>query len=162
MASNSNQKHKSQDDICGCPCGYFFGGYGRKRSGYTRGKEEEEDRKCVICLEERKLTIREWTKRDGTLARQFHRARTQKFFFCSGWVHTTCMMEWVKENGRLLLLFKCPYCRSIGCDMGEMEAFRDGELKKRNTRGTFISRKKPFYFKKHFTRNILIILSIKK
>ena len=97
--------------------------------GRPEGKEKEkEDRKCVICLEERKLTVREFTKRDGTLARQFHRARANKFFCCSGWVHTTCMLEWVKENGRLVTLFKCPHCRALGCDLEEMEAFREGEL----------------------------------
>ena len=96
---------------------------GRER---IEGKEKEkEDRKCVICLEERKLTIREWTKRDGMLARQFVRVRAHKFFCCSGWVHTTCMLKWVEQNGRLVLLFKCPHCRALGCDM---EAFRDGEL----------------------------------
>ena len=91
-------------------------------------KKKEEDRKCVICLEERKLTVREFTKRDGTLARQFHRARANKFFCCSGWVHTTYMLEWVKENGRQVTLFKCPHCRALGCDLEEMEAFREGEL----------------------------------
>ena len=49
-------------------------------------------------------------------------------FCCSGWVHTTCMLAWVKENGRLVTLFKCPHCRTFGCDLEEMEAFRDGEL----------------------------------
>lgn len=32
-------------------------------------KKINEDRKCVICLEERKLRIREWLKKDGVLAR---------------------------------------------------------------------------------------------
>ena len=91
-------------------------------------KEEKEDRKCIICLEERKLTVREWRKRDGTLARQFHRARANKLFCCSGWCHNSFLLKWVEQNGRLLLLFKCPHCRSLGCDFEEMAAFRDGEL----------------------------------
>ena len=99
-----------------------------KRTEEKKKKEKEEDRTCVICLEERKLTVREWTKKDGTLARQFYRARTHKFCCCSSWCHNTCLLEWVKENGRLVTLFKCPHCRAIGCDLNEMEAFQEGEL----------------------------------
>ena len=96
-----------------------------EREEKKKEKKEEEDMKCVICLEE-KLVLREFTKRDGTMARQFHRAPAQKLLCCRGYVHNSCLMRWVEETGRLVMLFKCPHCRSIGCDLDEMEAFQEG------------------------------------
>ena len=99
----------------------------RRRNEGEEKQEKEEDQKCVICLEE-KLSVREWRKRDSTMARQFHHVRMHKLFCCSDWCHNACLIHWVEENGRLMLLFKCPHCRALVCDFKEMEAFRDGEL----------------------------------
>ena len=100
----------------------------RRRNEGGKKQEKEEDQKCVICLEEKKLSVREWRKRDGTMARQFYHARTHNLFCCSGWCHNACLIRWVEENGRLVHLFICPHCRAFECDLEEMEAFREGEL----------------------------------
>ena len=129
MASNSHQNTKvKMMSVDGHVSIFSVEMENSERCEEKRERKKEEDRTCVICLEERKLTVREWTKKDGTLARQFVRARTHKLFCCSGWCHDTCLKRWVEENGRLLLLFKCPHCRALGCDFDEMQEFQEGEL----------------------------------
>ena len=89
-------------------------------------KKIDEQRKCIICFKARKHRIWEWTTKRRTRARQFYPERTQKFDCFYRWCHNSCLVEWVKANGRLILLFQCPQCRAIGCDSEEMAEFLEG------------------------------------
>ena len=103
----------------------------RKKEEEERMKKEEEKKKevpiCVICLESTKLRLLIWTEK-GKRMRRFHREKAEEMYCCSGACHRSCLQQWIEENARLLLLFKCPHCRHLCCDNTEMDMFLDGEL----------------------------------
>ena len=104
----------------------------RMKEEEERIKKEEEKKKekeliCVICLDTTKLRLLIWME-DGKRIRRFHHEKAEKLHCCLGASHCSCMQQWVEENGRFLLLFKCPHCRHLCCDDTEMEMFMDGEL----------------------------------